>query len=166
MVEEKLVEEKLIEDNERDVMEEALSLLLENGESLLSLARSLDKLSKAGLPALVEKIVSNSMPSDPQAVMKFVDNPDMLYGISKALNILPALLRSLSNESASDVIKSILYDSDEMYADMVNGAKNPNRMSFLKLMAIMKDEEVSAGMSAMLNLVKFLGKALGKVDTE
>jgi uncharacterized protein YjgD (DUF1641 family) len=149
-----------------DPMEEGLALLLKNGDSLLVAGRILDRLASSGLLTFLEKIVDNSMPSDPEAMVRSLDNQDVLYGISKAVNILPALLRSFSGETGSDVIKSVLYDSDTMFDSIVVGAKNPLRLSLLKIMAILKDEEVSRGLTAMLNLLKFLGKALERVDLE
>ncbi|MCL5786358.1 MAG: DUF1641 domain-containing protein [Candidatus Thermoplasmatota archaeon] len=150
----------------KDLTEEALSILLSNGEALLSIARVVDRLAKAGIPQLIEKIAENSMPSDPDTFLEPLKRSDMVYDLSKGLNILPALMHAISDETGSDAIKSVLYDSDILFDEMVSGAKSPNRFTLMRLLAILKDEEVAAGLTSLINAIKFLGRAFRRVGPE
>ncbi len=46
---------------------------------------------------------------------------------------------------------------------MVSGAKNPESIGLMGLYALLKDPDISAGLSAMMGALKALGIALKKV---
>ena len=114
----------------------------------------------------MENLSSEFLPSDIEFLSNFLTSRDFLYGFVKTMNVVSALSHSLSSEKASDAIKAILFNSDELWDGMVSGAKNPEATSLLRLYAMVKDPDISAGLTAALYALKAIGSALRKVPEE
>ena len=120
----------------------------------------------SGLISAFENLSSEFLPSDIEFLSSFMTSRDFLYGFVKTMNVVSALSHSLSSEKASDAIKAILFNSDELWDGMVDGAKNPEATSLLRLYAMLKDPDISAGLTAALYALKAIGSALRKVPEE
>ena len=118
------------------------------------------------LPKRLRRASKESLFSMSPSIRGSRSSRDFLYGFVKTMNVVSALSHSLSSEKASDAIKAILFNSDELWDGMVSGAKNPEATSLLRLYAMVKDPDISAGLTAALYALKAIGSALRKVPEE
>lgn len=154
------------EENEEDDFEPLIKGFMDNSDALESMLNLFIKVKKSGLLNAVENLSGEYLPSDIEFLSSFLTSKDFVYGFVKTMNVVSALSHSISSEKASDALKAILYNSDAIWDGMVSGAKNPEATSLLRLYAMVKDPDVSAGLTAMLNALKALGMALKKVPDE
>ena len=166
MVEKTEEKKKLSSGNDQDDLEPLIEGLLENRDSLEAILNLFGKVKNSGLILAMENLSSEFLPSDIEFLSNFLTSRDFLYGFVKTMNVVSALSHSLSSEKASDAIKAILFNSDELWDGMVSGAKNPEATSLLRLYAMVKDPDISAGLTAALYALKAIGSALRKVPEE
>ncbi len=166
MVEKTEEKKKLSSGNDQDDLEPLIEGLLENRDSLEAILNLFGKVKNSGLISAMENLSSEFLPSDIEFLSNFLTSRDFLYGFVKTMNVVSALSHSLSSEKASDAIKAILFNSDELWDGMVSGAKNPEATSLLRLYAMVKDPDISAGLTAALYALKAIGSALRKVPEE
>ena len=166
MVEKTEGKKKLSSGNDQDDLEPLIEGLLENRDSLEAILNLFVKVKNSGLISAMENLSSEFLPSDIEFLSNFLTSRDFLYGFVKTMNVVSALSHSLSSEKASDAIKAILFNSDELWDGMVSGAKNPEATSLLRLYAMVKDPDISAGLTAALYALKAIGSALRKVPEE
>ncbi|MEM0155230.1 MAG: DUF1641 domain-containing protein [Thermoplasmataceae archaeon] len=150
-------------DNE-DSLEPLIKDLLANADLIESLLTLLKKMKQAGLVELLNSVSSGYVPTDIEFMGKFFSSKELIYGMLKSANTAVSLIHALSDERTSDMVKAIMYNLPDATESMVDAAKNPDRLSALKLMSMLKDPEVAAGMSVMFSFLKFLGSAIKKVD--
>lgn len=158
------MEEKKMDDQKEDKMETALKILLENQDDLLSLATILDTMGKSGMFKLIGDIVKDYFPSDPTYLVRIIGSESTMRSVGKLFNILPALMNLMQDERTNDIVKELAFNVDGLSETLLDGAKNPERFGVMKLMSILKDPEVASGMTAMINVLKFLGKILRNVE--
>ncbi len=166
MVEKTEGKKKLSSGNDQDDLEPLIEGLIENRDSFEALLNLFGKVKDSGLISALENLSSEFLPSDIEFLSSFMTSRDFLYGFVKTMNVVSALSHSLSSEKASDAIKAILFNSDELWDGMVDGAKNPEATSLLRLYAMLKDPDISAGLTAALYALKAIGSALRKVPEE
>lgn len=166
MVEKTEGKKKLSSGNDQDDLEPLIEGLIENRDSFEALLNFFGKVKDSGLISALENLSSEFLPSDIEFLSSFMTSRDFLYGFVKTMNVVSALSHSLSSEKASDAIKAILFNSDELWDGMVDGAKNPEATSLLRLYAMLKDPDISAGLTAALYALKAVGSALRKVPEE
>lgn len=154
------------EENDEDDLEPLLQEFMANSDALESMLSLFLKVKKSGLLNAVENLSAEYLPSDIEFLSSFLTSKDFVYGFVKTMNVVSALAHTMSNEKASDTIKAILYNSDGIWDGMVSGAKNPEATSLLRLYAMIKDPDISAGLTAVLNALKAVGSALKKVPDE
>ena len=138
----------------QDGFEVFLKEMLENTGQIEAVLKVLVNLKETGILDSIEHI------------SHMMESKEFLHGAQKAVNLFSALVHSMSSEMSSNAINSILYNSEAIWEGMVIGAKNPEATSFLRLYAMLKDPETSAGLTAVLNALKALGMALKKVPEE
>ncbi len=158
------MEEKKMDDQKEDKMETALKILLENQDDLLSLVTVLDTMGKSGMFKLIGDIVKDYFPSDPTYLVRIIGSESTMRSVGKLFNILPALLNMMQDERTNDIVKELAFNVDGLSETLLDGAKNPERFGVMKLMSILKDPEVASGMTALINVLKFLGKILRNVE--
>lgn len=151
---------------EQDDLEPLIKGLLENTDAFAPMLRLFTKLRNSGLLDVMENISGEFLPSDIEFLSTFLTSRDFLYGLVKTINVVSALSHAMSSEKGSDTVKAILYNSDDIWDGMVTGAKNPEATSLLRLYSMVKDPDISAGLTAMLNALKAVGSALKKVPDE
>lgn len=166
MVEKIEGKKKLSSDDDEDDLEPLLQGLLENRDSFEALLNLFGKVKNSGLISALENLSSEYLPSDIEFLSNFLTSRDFLYGFVKTMNVVSALSHSLSSEKASDAVKAILYNSDDLWDGMISGAKNPEATSLLRLYAMVKDPDISSGITAVLNALKAIGSALKKVPED
>lgn len=166
MVEKSEEKKKMSSENEEDDLEPLIEGLIENRDSFESLLNLFGKVKNSGLISALENLSSEYLPSDIEFLSNFMTSRDFLYGFVKTMNVVSAFSHSLSNEKASDAIKAILFNSDELWDGMISGAKNPEATSLLRLYAMLKDPDISSGLTAVLNALKAIGSALRKVPED
>lgn len=161
-------EEKIKEEPEmeNDDLEPLVKGLLENADAFEPMMNLFSKLKNSGLLQAMENISGEFLPSDIEFLSSFLTSKDFLYGLVKTVNVVSALAHAMSSEKGSDTVKAILYNSDEIWDGMVSGAKNPEATSLLRLYSMVKDPDISAGLTAVLNALKAVGSALKKVPDE
>ncbi|MGC8505868.1 MAG: DUF1641 domain-containing protein [Thermoplasmata archaeon] len=158
------MEEKKMDDQKEDKMETALKILLENQDDLLSFATILDTMGKSGMFKLIGDIVKDYFPSDPTYLVRIIGSESTMRSVGKLFNILPAFLNLIQDERTNDIVKELAFNVDGLSETLLDGAKNPERFGVMKLMSILKDPEVASGMTALINVLKFVGKILRNVD--
>ena len=153
-------------ERDEDDLEPLITGLLENKDSFEAMINLFGKVKNSGLISAVENLSAEYLPSDIEFLSSFLTSRDFLYGFVKTMNVVSAISHSLSNEKASDAIKAIMYNSDELWDGMISGAKNPEATSLLRLYAMVKDPDISAGLTAVLYALKAVGSALRKVPED
>ena len=162
MVDEQQTEKQDISKIDDDI-EPLIIGLLENKDALTSLLNLLTRMRKSGLIEILDDLSSDYLPSDLEFLTTFLTSRDALVGVVKMVNVLAVLSHSLSSETAGDTLKAIAFNSDMIFDNMVSGAKNPESIGLMGLYALLKDPDISAGLSAMMGALKALGIALKKV---
>ncbi len=162
MVDEQQTEKQDISKIDDDI-EPLIIGLLENKDALTSLLNLLTRMRKSGLIEILDDLSSDYLPSDLEFLTTFLTSRDALVGVVKMVNVLAVLSHSLSSETAGDTLKAIAFNSDLIFDNMVSGAKNPESIGLMGLYALLKDPDISAGLSAMMGALKALGIALKKV---
>ena len=138
----------------QDNIEVFLKDMMENTGQIEAALKVLSNLKETGILESLEHL------------SHLMGSKDFLHGAQKAINLISALVHSVSSETSSNAINSILYNSESIWEGMVYGAKNPEATSFLRLYAMLKDPDTSAGLTAVLNALKAIGYALKKVPEE
>lgn len=151
---------------ENDDFEPVIMGLLENADALGPMMNLLTKLKNSGLLEAMENISAEFLPSDIEFLSSFLTSKDFLYGLVKTVNVVSSVAHAMSSEKGSDAVKAIMYNSNDIWDGMVSGAKNPEATSFLRLYAMLKDPDISSGLTAVLNALKAVGSALKKVPDE
>lgn len=153
-------------EEDEDDLEPLIQGLLENKDSFESMLGLFGKVKNSGLITALENLSSEYLPSDIEFLANFLTSRDFLYGFVKTMNVVSALSHAMSSEKGSDAIKAIMYNSEELWSGMISGAKNPEATSLLRLYAMVKDPDISAGLTAVLNALKAIGSALRKVPED
>lgn len=157
-------EQDLVE--EPDVVEELITFFLRNKDlsgQLIGLLRSLEE---SGAIDDLSEFAGTIMPSNSSLIREIAGSTEMKAGISKAVNLVPGLLFALSSEVTNDALKAILYNSEGLMTEMVEGTKNPQQFSMLKMLSLLKDPDFGRGLSAFIAAISTLGKILMKVQTD
>ncbi len=151
---------------EEDDLEPLIKEFIESKDAIQSMLVMFRKLKQAGIVDFIDQLSQDYLPSDVEFIGKFLSSREFTYGILKSANTLLGLMYALSRESTSDALKALMFDSEGMIDSMVSGAKNPERMSMMRLFAMTKDPEIASGLTAALNMLKELGKSLQKVKND
>ena len=146
-----------------DDLEPLLVEVLENKEVFESLMNILKRLKDAGIISLMDNVSRDYMTTDVEFLGKFFTSKEFSVGLIKTGNLLIGAMHALSNEKTSDTLKAVLFNEAGITDTMLNGAKNPEQMSLLKMYSMIKDPEVASGLTAVLNALKFIGQVLKTV---
>ncbi len=151
---------------DEDDIEPMIEGLLQNRDSLMKLVGLMKKVSDAGLIDTVENMTADYMPADIEYILNLFTSKEFTVGLIKSINVLSGLLHALSSDKSGDALKAVMFNTDSIMEAMVTGAKNPETFSIFKLLAMMKDPEISSGLTAVTNGLKALGKALRTVQDQ
>ena len=154
------------EKNEKDQVEIALSELMGDDQTLLGVLNLVKMFKDSGNLEVLEKLLTENMPGNTKAYTSLIDKREFHMGGISLANALVALMASVSGKTSQSVLNVLLYNSEDIWDSMIDGAKQPENFSLLRLMGMLKDPEVAAGLSAVMNALKTLGSLLKKVDTE
>lgn len=149
-----------------DDIETMIEGLMQNKDSLMKIVGLTKRVSDAGLIDIIENMTTDYMPADIEYIMNLFTSKEFTIGLIKSINVLSGLLHSLSSDKSGDAVKAVLFNTDSIMDSMVTGAKNPETFSIFRMLAIMKDPEISSGLTAVLNALKALGKALRTVQNQ
>lgn len=151
---------------EEDDLEPLIKEFLESKDAIQSMLVMFRKLKQAGIVDFIDQVSDDYLPSDIEFIGKFLSSREFTYGVLKSANTMLGLMYALSRESTSDALKALMFDSEGLVDAMIDGAKNPERMSMMRLFAMTKDPEIASGLTAVLNMLKELGKSLQKVKND
>ncbi|MCL5888712.1 MAG: DUF1641 domain-containing protein [Candidatus Thermoplasmatota archaeon] len=154
------------EKNEKDQVEIALSELIGDDQALLGVLNLVKIFKDSGNIEVLEKILTENMPGNTKAYTSLLDKRELHLGSISMMNSLLAVMASVSGKTSQSALNLLLYNSEDVLLSMIEGAKQPENFSILRLMGMLKDPEIAAGLSAVLNALKTLGSLLKKVDTE
>ena len=154
------------EKNEKDQVEIALSELIGDDQALLGVLNLVKIFKDSGNIEVLEKILTENMPGNTKAYTSLLDKRELHLGSISMMNSLLAVMASVSGKTSQSALNMLLYNSEDVLLSMIEGAKQPENFSILRLMGMLKDPEIAAGLSAVLNALKTLGSLLKKVDTE
>lgn len=152
------------ESNENEQVEMAIRELMDDDKTVLALLNLIKLLKNSGDLESIQKLAEEFIPGNPVTIVQTADQPEFHKGGINLINLLVALMASLSNKTSQESLSTILYNSDELWASMVEGAKKPENFSLLRLMGVLKDPEIASGLTAVLNALKVLGNMLKRVD--
>lgn len=154
------------EDEDGDDLEPLIMELVESRDAIQSMLVMFRKLKQAGIVDFIDRISGDYLPSDVEFIGKFFSSREFTTGVLKSANTMLGVMYALSRETTSDALKALLFDSEGLVDSMVTGAKNPEKLSMMRLLAMTKDPEIASGLTAVLNLLKELGKSLQKVQND
>ncbi|MEM0133172.1 MULTISPECIES: DUF1641 domain-containing protein [Acidiplasma] len=144
-------------------MQKIMSELEKNKDVLDAFSRLIEKLKGAGLVQALDYITENVIPDNLDFFAKSFTSPDFTDVVAKSGNTIFSLLYMLSNPEMSDIIKGISFNSTGIAQSMVDGASSAQPLSILKLMSMLKDPEIAAGLMALMNMLKVLGTVFKKL---
>ncbi len=153
-------------DNDNNFLKdrELESALENNMDVLLAFFRLIERLKGAGIVEALDYINNDVIPDNLEFFVKAFTSKDMLETISKSGNTLISMLFLLSNREMSDMIKAISFNSQGIAEAVHDGASGSHPLSVLKIMGMLKDPEVAAGLNAMIYGLKAFGNVLKKLD--
>ena len=162
-----MVEEnaKRIDDEDLD-LEPFLKEILGNRNFMLTAIGTIQKLTSSGAITAFNRLLDEYTPGDFEAVVSLFSSKELMLLLKKSIGTLSGIAYAFSRDSTSDTVQSILYNLDDVTESMVDGARNPKPMSILKLLSMMKDDEVASGLTAAMEALKALGRSLKKVNLE
>jgi uncharacterized protein YjgD (DUF1641 family) len=152
------------ENNENEQVEMAIRELMDDDKTILALLNLIKVLKNSGDLESIQKLAEQFIPGNPVTIVQTADQPEFHKGGINLINLIVALMASLSNKTSQESLSTILYNSDELWESMVEGAKKPENFSLLRLMGVLKDPEIASGLTAVLNALKVLGSMLKRVD--
>ena len=150
---------------DKDQVEELIKDLAGNEKSLASLLGMLKSLNDSGSLKVIQNLMDELIPGNPEGIVQTLDTIEFHEGGINLASFLVAFMASLSDNVTKDSISTILYNSNELWSEMVEGAKKPDNLSLFGLLGLLKDPEVAAGITVVLNALRVIGKLLKKVDT-
>ncbi len=136
-----------------------------NEESIKSLLGVLKTMSDSGNLKVIQDLMQELIPGNPEGIVQTLDKMEFHEGGINLASFIVAFMASLSDNVTKDSISTILYNSNELWSAMVDGAKKPENFSLFGLLGLLKDPEIAAGLTVVLNSLKVIGKLLKKVDT-
>ncbi len=153
---------EIMKEENIDEMARMLGELEENADIFKSLLDILKRLKKAGVVGFLDNLSKDFMPTDVEFLGKFFTSREFSTATIKAGNTMIAMLYTLLSEQNSDLVKLLLYNAEGFSEAIIDGAKNPRKMSLLSLYSMIKDPDVASGMTALLNALKVLGKVINE----
>lgn len=143
-------------------MEELLVKMVDNADVISSAFDILEKLKEAGIIDLMKTVVNDYLPTDVDFLAKFFSSKEFSMSLMKTLNILISLMGAMGSEKNSDMIKGLMYNSEQITDDMIDAVHNPKKYSPMKVGKLLSDEDIKVTLSAMVALMKSMGKILRK----
>ena len=150
--------------SDKDQVEELIKDIAGNEKSLASILEMLKSLSDSGSLKVIQNLMDELIPGNPEGIVQTLDKIEFHEGGINLASFLVAFMASLSDNVTKDSISTILYNSNELWSSMVDGAKKPDNLSLFGLLGLLKDPEVAAGITVVLNALRVIGKLLKKVD--
>lgn len=161
---EKINENKDVKsDINNDDLNVIMQKVAENKDTIVSFLDLLNKLKDAGLVDLFINTTKDYTPTDINFLTKFFSEKEMIETIFKFGNSMLGLLYGLSGERTSDLLKSISFNIPGITDGMVEGVKNPEKLSTVKLYEILKNPDVSAFTTGILNALSVIVSSIRKV---
>ncbi|MGP6220631.1 DUF1641 domain-containing protein [Caldiplasma sukawensis] len=146
--------------NEKDKVEEMLAEFLEDDSAIAGLLNLAKIMKDSGNIEFLQKLGEENIPGNPKSILSLFDRKEMHEGGINLFNLIVGLMASFSKEPSQSAVLSILYNSDQLWSAMIDGAKKPENFSLLRLFGILKDPEIAAGLTSVLNMLKVLGSIL------
>lgn len=146
-----------------DAMEELLIMLMQNRDQLSGLIEVFKEALETGTLEHMIDLIGKFIPSNLEYLSKLVSSYNMKTGLYKTINIIPAIFAALSDEGTSDIIKALAYDAENISEAMIEGSRNPQKLTLMKLLALGRDPEFTAGATALINMITELGRAIGRI---
>jgi uncharacterized protein YjgD (DUF1641 family) len=150
--------------DQTDQIQQIIGEIVGNDKSLVSVLEMIKSLSDSGSLKVIQRIMDEMIPGNPEAIIQTVDKLEFHEGGVNLASLMVAMMASLSGSVSRESINTVLYNSDELWSSMVDGAKKPENFSLFGLLGLFKDPEIAAGMTAVLNALKVLGKLLKRVN--
>ncbi len=148
-------------ENSKDI-EHLIEEISENADMFHSFLKMAKRLKDAGIIDLMDSVSKDYMPTDIEFLGKFFTSREFTTAVIKGGNTMTAMLYMLLSEQNTDLIRLLLYNSEGFSDAIVDGVRKPRKMTFLSLYSMMKDPDVSAGMTAMFNILKVFGKVVNE----
>ncbi|BAB60600.1 TVG1507900 [Thermoplasma volcanium GSS1] len=164
MVEQKQEQQAQVPQEDQDDLEVLLNKVVENKDTIVSLMDLLEKMKEAGIIDVFMSIAKDYTPTDVEFLAKFFTERELTEALLKVGNSMMGLLYGLAGERTSDVIKAVSFNLQGVTDGLVDGIKNPQSFSALKLMALLKDPDISALITGLVNAAKVLVSSIKKVQ--
>lgn len=145
-----------------DEMEQLLVKVIDNADVLTTLVNAIEKLKDAGIIDLLTSVVNDYLPTDVDFLGKFFSSKEFTMSIMKTFNVLISVMGAMGSEKNSDLVKGVMFNSENITDDVIDAVHNPKKYSPLKLGRLLGDEDIMVTMSAMVALMRSLGKILRK----
>lgn len=159
----KLTGSKNQDESKNDDLNIIIEKVTENKDSIISFLDLLNKMQDAGLVDLFVNTTKDYTPTDIDFLVKFFSEKEMIETIFKFGNSMIGLLYGLSGERTSDLIKSISFNLSGVTDGFVDGVKNPEKLSTIKLYEMLKDPDISAFATGILNALSVIVSSTRKV---
>ncbi|WP_048162148.1 DUF1641 domain-containing protein [Thermoplasma acidophilum] len=149
---------------DQDDIEALLNKIVENKDTIVAFMDLLSKMKEAGIIDVFMGIAKDYAPTDIEFLAKFFTEKELTEALLKVGNSMMGLLYGLGEERTSDLVKAISFNLPGVTEEFVNGVKNPQPLSALKLMALLKDPDVSAFITGLINALKVVVSSVKKVQ--
>ena len=146
-----------------DEMEELLVKVLENADVINSMVGVVEKLKAAGIIDLMTSIVNDYLPTDVDFLGKFFSSKEFTMSLMKTFNVLISVMGAMGSEKNSDIVKGLMFNSENITDGMMDAVHNPKKYSPFKIGKLLSDEDIMVTMSALVALMKSMGQILRKI---
>lgn len=147
---------------DKDDIEMLLVKVADNADVISSLVDVVDRLKEAGILDLLTGIVKDYMPTDVDFLGKFFSSKEFTMSLMKTLNVLISLSAAMGSEKNSDLIKGIMFNSENITDNVTDAVRNPKSYSPLKVGKLLADEDIKVSISALIAVMKAMGQILRK----
>lgn len=147
---------------EKDEIEMLLVKVADNADVIGSLVDVVDRLKEAGILDLLTGIAKDYLPTDVDFLGKFFSSKEFTMSLMKTLNVLISLTAAMGSEKTSDLVKGVMFNSENITDNVIDAVHNPKGYSPFKLGKLLGDEDIKVAISALIAVLKSMGQILRK----
>ena len=147
-----------------DDIEILMDRIAENMDTLIAFMDILTKMKEAGAIDVLTDVAKDYTPTDIEFLAKFFTEKELMEAAMKVGNSMMGVLYGLGEERTSDLLRALSFNLPGITDGFVDGVRNPRQLSVLKLMSLVKDPDISAFITGLINALKIVVSSTKKVQ--
>ncbi len=148
----------------QDNIDALLDRIIENSDTVIAFMDILTKMKEAGAIDILMDVAKDYTPTDVEFLAKFFTERELMEAVMKVGNSMMGVLYGLGEERTSDLLKALSFNLPGITDGFVDGVKNPRQLSVLKLLSLLKDPDISAFITGLINALRIVVSSTKKVQ--